>query len=98
MENHIFDEMVGKRVSVLVDHPIPKSNLKESYVGTWMGRKDGFVYLSITGEKAKLSNVLIREDMVLSVWVYSESFDPKFNYKYHQKWIKKYRNSKRIKN
>jgi len=70
---HIFDELKGEIVSVLIDHPRPFSNLKESYVGVLMGRRDGFLCLGTTlREGSKLRNVYIREDQVLSIWVYND--------------------------
>ena len=69
---HIFDELRGEVVSILMDHHRPHSNLKESYVGILMGRRDGFVCLGLdlNGEN-RLKNIYIREDQVLSIWVYS---------------------------
>lgn len=65
----MWDYFADKKVSVLIDHLKPHSELKESYVGTLIGEVDNFIVLSF--HTGRLSTIWIRKDMILSIWEYN---------------------------
>jgi hypothetical protein len=69
---NIFDELIGKKVSLLIDHFKPFSRIKETYVGIPFERKDRFLKVYIRAPENKLDAIFVREDQIISVWIYKD--------------------------
>ena len=65
-------------VSILVDNPLPKEfgERKESYFGRIDAIDKNFVFMILTRNN-KISAILIRKSIILSIWIYNS------NYKWH---------------
>ena len=74
MDNIIpWNRLKERKISVLIKNPLPDgSGRNESYVGILIGEKDGFLILDMLKHNDKLDTVIIRLEMILSVWVYKE--------------------------
>lgn len=73
-EKIFFEDLVGKKVSVLIDHArAPDGVFKESYVGVIVGEKDKFLVVQLdVFWDGKLEQIWIRKDQILSIWVYKD--------------------------
>jgi hypothetical protein len=62
-----------RKISILVDNPLPqhKGEGKESYTGYPVSVKDGFLWLG-TPDNSRIDAIVIRLEMVLSIWIYKE--------------------------
>lgn len=66
-----FRNLIGKKVSVLIDAYKRSGIQKESYVGIVMGYDEGFLTLNINLDgKNFLDKIVVQEDQILSIWIY----------------------------
>jgi hypothetical protein len=73
---NVFDALIDCRVSVLFDNQKPHKNTNESYMGTVLGRSEGFLmlkpwYRNEKDERTDIEMILLREDKIISFWIYS---------------------------
>ena len=71
-KTNFFQELLGKKLSILIDHFKPKSNLKESYVGFLIGKQGRFWVLSTVGFNNRIDYIAVHENHIISVWVYKD--------------------------
>jgi hypothetical protein len=73
--NRAFEvaEQFGWKLSILIDNPLPDhiGKGKESYVGKIFGIDKDFVVLDLI-HNPRLSKIIIRKSLILSVWIYRE--------------------------
>jgi hypothetical protein len=68
---HLFEFIVGSRVSVLLDHFRPHSKLKESYVGLAASSQDGFLTIA-TIDNPRITHICINEKHIVSIWIHKD--------------------------
>ena len=63
-----------RKISILVDNPLPqhKGCGKESYTGYPLSADDGFLWLDTSGNNSRIDAIIIKTDMILSIWIYKE--------------------------
>jgi hypothetical protein len=67
-----FQSLLNRKVSVLI---AGKSDKKETYVGVVSDVYEDFVELRCKCEESStfpLSSIIIRKDLILSIWIYRE--------------------------
>jgi len=73
LKGKIFEDLIGKKLSILIDTCKPNSCTKESYVGILMGEKDGFLVFNVNlNGKNRIEELRVKMNFILSIWVYSE--------------------------
>ena len=69
MDKKLLNCLKDQKVSLLLDNPKPGSQEKESYVGKIRLITDDFILLDTEGN-TRISSLIVRPSMILSVWVY----------------------------
>ena len=66
-----WDVLKEKKVRVLIKNPLPNgSGRNESYVGIFIDVADDFLLLDTIEHNNKLSTVMLKLEIILSIWVY----------------------------